>query len=30
MLVDYGYSRKVADELCKWYDFSEKKRVASY
>jgi hypothetical protein len=30
MLVDYGYSEKVADELCKWYAFSEKKGVASY
>jgi hypothetical protein len=30
MLVGYGYSEKVADELCKWYTFSEKKGVASY
>jgi hypothetical protein len=29
MLVSYGYSGKVADELCKWYTLSEKK-VASY
>jgi hypothetical protein len=30
LLVSYGYSEKVADELWKWYDFSEKKGVASY
>jgi hypothetical protein len=30
MLVDYGYAKKVANELCKWYTFSEKKGVASY
>jgi predicted Ser/Thr protein kinase len=30
LLVNYGYSKKVADELCKWYAFSEKKGVASY
>jgi len=30
MLVNYGYSKKVADELWKWYAFSEKKGVASY
>jgi len=28
MLISYGYSKKVADELWKWYDFSEKKGVA--
>jgi hypothetical protein len=26
MLNNCGYSGKVADELWKWYDFSEKKR----
>jgi hypothetical protein len=30
LLVSHGYSEKVADELWKWYDFSEKKGVASY
>jgi hypothetical protein len=30
MLVSYGYSKKVADELWQWYTFSEKKGVASY
>jgi hypothetical protein len=30
MLISYGYSKKVADELWKWYDFSEKKGVASF
>jgi hypothetical protein len=30
MLVSYGYSKKVAEELWKWYDFSEKKGVASF
>ena len=30
MLVNYGYSEKVANELCKWYTFSEKKGIASY
>ena len=30
MLVGYGYSEKVADELCKCYTLSEKKEVASY
>jgi hypothetical protein len=30
MLVSYGYSEKVADELWKWYDFSEKKGAANY
>jgi hypothetical protein len=30
LLASYGYSEKVADELWKWYTFSEKKGVASY
>jgi hypothetical protein len=30
MLKNYGYSEKVADELWKWYDFSEKKGVARF
>jgi hypothetical protein len=30
MLKNYGYSEKVADELWKWCDFSEKKGVASF
>jgi hypothetical protein len=30
MLLNYGYSEKVADELWKWYDFSEKKGIASF
>jgi hypothetical protein len=30
MLVSNGYSGKVADELWKWYNFSEKKGVASF
>ena len=30
MLVNYGYSQKVANELWKWYAFSEKKEAASY
>jgi hypothetical protein len=30
LLASHGYSEKVADELWKWYDFSEKKGVASY
>jgi len=30
MLNNHGYSEKVADELWKWYDFSEKKGVASF
>ncbi len=30
MLVSYGCSEKVADELWKWYDFSEKKGVVNY
>jgi hypothetical protein len=29
LIMHYGYSAKVADELWKWYDFSEKKGVAS-
>jgi hypothetical protein len=30
MLDDCGYSAEAADELWKWYDFSEKKGVASF
>jgi hypothetical protein len=30
LIVKRGYSEKVADELWKWYDFSEKKGVASF
>ena len=30
LLNDCGYPDRVADELWKWYDFSEKKGVASF
>ena len=30
LIVRRGYSEKVANELWKWYDFSEKKGVASF
>jgi hypothetical protein len=30
LIVRRGYSERVADELWKWYDFSEKKGVASF
>jgi hypothetical protein len=30
LLVDSGCSEKAAEELWKWYDFSEKKGVASF
>jgi hypothetical protein len=30
LLLAYGYSEQVARELWKWYDFSEKKGVASF
>jgi hypothetical protein len=30
LLRSHGYSEKVAEELWQWYDFSEKKRVASF
>jgi hypothetical protein len=30
LLLANGHSEKVADELWKWYDFSEKKGVASF
>jgi hypothetical protein len=30
LLESYDYSEKVSDELWKWYDFSEKKGVASF
>jgi hypothetical protein len=30
LIIKRGYSEKVADELWKWYDFSEKKGVASF
>jgi hypothetical protein len=29
LIVRRGYSERVADELWKWYDFSEKKGIAS-
>jgi hypothetical protein len=29
LLLAYGYSEKAAKELWRWYDFSEKKEVAS-
>jgi len=30
LIARRGYLEKVADELWKWYDFSEKKGVASF
>jgi hypothetical protein len=30
LIMRYGYSEKVADELWKWYDFSGKKGVATF
>jgi hypothetical protein len=30
LITRRGYSEKAADELWKWYDFSEKKGVASF
>jgi len=30
LLARYGYSEQVADELWKWYNFLEKKGVASF
>lgn len=30
MLQSHGYSEKVAEELWKWYDYSDKKGVASF
>jgi hypothetical protein len=30
LIVKRGYSERVVDELWKWYDFSEKKGVASF
>jgi len=30
LLLTNGHSEEVADELWKWYDFSEKKGVASF
>jgi hypothetical protein len=30
LLITSGYSREAARELWKWYDFSEKKGVASF
>jgi len=29
LLLTHGYSEKVAEELWKWYTFSEKKGIAS-
>lgn len=30
MLEEKGYSTKAIEEMWKWYDYSEKKGVASY
>jgi len=30
LLLSHGYSEKVVEEIWKWYDFSEKKGVASF
>ena len=30
ILLAHGHSEKVADELWKWYNFSEKKGVVSF
>jgi hypothetical protein len=30
LLVDSGYSEKATEELWKWYDYSEKKGIASF
>ena len=30
LIIKRGYSEKAADELWKWYDFSEKKGVESF
>jgi len=30
LLLKEGYSKKVIEELWKWYDYREKKGVASY
>jgi len=30
LIIRRGYSEKAADELWKWYDFSEKKGVAGF
>jgi hypothetical protein len=30
LLKQQGYSEKAVEELWKWYDFSERKGVASY
>jgi len=30
MLKENGYSTKTIEEMWKWYDYSEKKGVASY
>jgi hypothetical protein len=30
LLINHGYSEKVAEELWKWYNFSEKKGVTSF
>jgi hypothetical protein len=29
-LIKAGYSKKIIEELWKWYDYSDKKGVASY
>jgi hypothetical protein len=30
LIIKRGYSERAVDELWKWYDFSEKKGVASF
>ncbi len=30
LIVKVGYSEKVAEELWKWYDFIDKKGIASF
>ena len=30
LIIKHGYSEKVANELWKWYNFSEKRGVASF
>jgi hypothetical protein len=30
LLLSYGYSEKIAEELWRWYNFTEKKGVARF
>jgi hypothetical protein len=30
LILKRGYSEKIAEEIWKWYDFSEKKKVTSF